>query len=374
MNSTSRVYNFSAGPATLPTELLEQVRDELLDWQGMGRSVMEISHRSREFAALLEEAERNLRHLLQVPEHYKVLWVHGSASHQFAMVPMNLGGAGYADYACTGRWSDKAEREAERYVEVNRMAVRQESDGMVEISTTGSWPISEKAGYLYYTPNETIDGLSIDEPLDTKALYGSDVPLVADMSSCLLSRPIDIEKFGVIFAGAQKNIGTAGVTLVIIREDLVAEAPRFVPTLLQYKTYADHSSLYNTPAVFPIYIAAMMFRWLIKQGGLAAVAKQNQHKARQLYQTIDDSSLYRNNVSPKNRSWMNIPFTLTKPHLDELFLSMAEARGLVALKGHRSVGGMRASLYNAMPLSGVEALIDFMCEFEQRYAEGVDEL
>lgn len=369
-NYTDRVYNFSAGPAALPTELLAAIQSQLLNWNGLGRSVMEISHRSREFSALLQEADENLRDLLKIPEHYKVLWVHGSASHQFAMVPMNLAQKGYADYACTGIWSEKAEREAERYIKVNRMQVRKVSEQGIAVTSFDAWPISDNADYLFYTPNETIDGLSIETPPNIGSRYGRDVPIVADMSSCILSRPIDVEQFGVIFAGAQKNLGTSGVTLVIIREDLIREAPRHVPTLLQYKTYADHASLYNTPAVFPIYVAAMMLRWLREQGGLAEMAARNQRKAELLYSAIDASRLYRNSVASAYRSWMNVPFTLTRPNLDETFLQSAAENGLVGLKGHRTVGGMRASLYNAMPLEGVKALVKFMHDFEEQYMEG----
>jgi phosphoserine aminotransferase len=362
------LFNFSAGPAMLPGKVLSQIRDELLDWQGLGRSVMEVSHRSAEFKGLLAEAEADLRALMNIPEHYKVLFVHGSASHQFAMVPMNLRVRGQADYLDTGIWSHKAIQEAERFVAVGQIGglVRDE-EGKTGVLAPDAWKVNPEADYLYYTPNETIGGIEIRQPPNVRQLYGTEVPLVADMSSDILSRPMDVEAFGLIFAGAQKNIGTAGLTLVIIREDLLRETPMHVPTLMSYKTYADHGSLYNTPAVFPIYVAAKVFRWIREEGGLEAFRERNERQASRLYQAIDDSEMFENNVQPEYRSWMNIPFTLRVDGMDDLFLKEAEQAGLVALKGHRSAGGFRASLYNAMPDEGVEALIAFMKAFEQRH-------
>ena len=358
----ARVYNFSAGPAMLPEPVLVQARDEMLDWQGTGMCVAEMSHRSEAFIAIAEQAEQDLRELLAVPEHYRILFLQGGATAQFAMVPLNLLGARTtADYVNTGSWSKKAIAEARHFCEVNVCASGEDSrfTGIPEPST---WQLDDQAAYVHYTPNETIGGVEFHWIPET-----GDVPLVADMSSTILSRPIDVSRFGVIYAGAQKNIGPAGLTVVIVREDLLGRAAPRTPTYFNYQAHAEARSMYNTPPTYAWYLAGLVFRWLKAQGGLAGMAEINRRKADKLYQMIDGSDFYHNPVAADCRSWMNIPFTLARPELDGVFLKEAESEGLVALKGHRSVGGMRASIYNAMPEEGVDALIDFMKRFERQH-------
>jgi phosphoserine aminotransferase len=357
----ARVYNFSAGPAVLPEEVLERARLEMLDWNGSGMSVMEMSHRGKEFVAIAEKAEADLREVLGVPLSYKVLFLQGGASLQFGMVPMNLlGEKRRADYVNTGQWSKKAIGEAKRVGQVNVVAETSQT-GFNSIPPLSEWRLDPAAAYLHYTPNETIGGVEFQWVPES-----GNVPLVADMSSTILSRPLDVTRFGLIYAGAQKNIGPAGLTVVIVREDLLGRAGPGVPAMLDYKVHADNGSMYNTPPTYSWYVAGLVFEWIKQQGGLAVVGERNRRKAERLYAAIDGGGFYRNPVARDCRSWMNIPFTLPEPGLDEAFLKGARAAGLVALKGHRSVGGMRASIYNAMPEAGVEALIEFMREFERK--------
>lgn len=356
----ARVYNFSAGPAMLPEPVLRQAQEEMLDWRGSGMCVAEMSHRGKEFMAIAADAEANLRALLAIPDNYRVLFLQGGASSQFAMVPMNLlRGAEGADYINTGSWSKKAIAEARRFGTVN-IAATTEDRRFTRAPTQSEVRLSLGTAYVHYTPNETIEGVEFPYVPETEGR-----PLVADMSSTLLSRPIDVGRFGLIYAGAQKNIGPAGLTLVIVREDLIGQPLTGTPTMLDYKTHADNDSMYNTPPTYAWYLAGLVFQWLQDLGGLQAMAVTNARKAQALYSAIDASDFYANPVEPDCRSWMNVPFTLADPGLDETFLKEAKAAGLTTLKGHRSVGGMRASLYNAMPESGVQALVGFMQEFER---------
>jgi phosphoserine aminotransferase len=358
-----RLYNFSAGPAVLPREVLEQARDELVNWQGCGMSVMEMSHRGKEYMGIQAQAEADLRELMGIPSNYKVLFLQGGASSQFAMVPMNLyRGKASADYLNTGEWSKKAIKEAKKFGAVNVVA-SSEDKNFSYAPTQDAWQLDPNAAYVHYTPNETIGGVEIFWTPET-----SDVPLVADMSSTILSRPIDVSKFGLIYAGAQKNIGPAGLTLVIVRDDLIGQALPGTPTMFDYKTHSENDSMYNTPPTYGIYIAGMVFKMLKAKGGLAAMEQTNRLKAGLLYDYLDATDFYNSPVARDNRSLMNIPFTLNDAALDEEFLKGAKARGLVQLKGHRSVGGMRASIYNAMPVEGVQALVDYMKEFEKSRA------
>ncbi|OGL17412.1 MAG: phosphoserine transaminase [Candidatus Rokubacteria bacterium RIFCSPLOWO2_12_FULL_71_19] len=358
----ARVHNFSAGPAVLPEQVLEQAAAEMLDWHGSGMAVMEMSHRDTEFMSIATQAESDLRELLGVPPTYKVLFLTGGASHQFAMVPMNLlRGKTTADYVNTGAWATKAIQEGKRYCQVN-VAASSEPARFTTIPPRAEWRLDPAAAYVHYTPNETIGGVEFHWVPDP-----GEVPLAADMSSTLLSRPVDVARFGVIYAGAQKNIGPAGLTLVIVREDLLGRVLPGTPTMFDYKTHADHGSMYNTPPTYAVYIAGLVFAWLKAKGGLEAMGRLNQRKAEKLYAAIDGSGFYRNPVDTACRSWMNVPFTLADPALDGTFLAEARDARLVTLGGHRSVGGMRASLYNAMPESGVDALIAFMREFETRH-------
>jgi phosphoserine aminotransferase len=357
-----RIYNFSAGPAMLPQEVLEQARDELLNWQGCGMSVMEMSHRGKEFMGIAAQAEADLRELLGVPSNYKVLFLQGGASSQFAMVPMNLlRGKTAADYVNTGEWSKKAIKEAKKYCAVN-VAATSEDANFSYVPTQDKWNLSKDAAYVHYTPNETIGGVEFHWVPDPGG-----VPLVADMSSNILSKPIDVSKYGLIYAGAQKNVGPAGLTIVIVREDLIGETLPGTPTMFDYKTHADNESMYNTPPTYAIYIAGLVFKWLKRNGGLAQMEQRNIAKANLLYDYLDNTDFYRCPTARENRSRMNVPFTLKDARLDEEFLKQAKARGLVQLKGHRSVGGMRASIYNAMPVEGVKALVEFMREFASRH-------
>jgi phosphoserine aminotransferase len=359
----SRVFNFSAGPAVLPEEVLNQAREEMLDWQGSGMSVMEMSHRGKEFVSIAETAEADLRELMNVPDNYKVLFLQGGATGQFAGVPLNLlGGRTRADYVNTGNWSKKAIAEAKKFCEVNVVAEGGKGDPM-SIPPQSGWQTSDDAAYLHFTPNETISGVEFHWVPET-----GNVPLVADMSSTILSRPVDVSKYGVIYAGAQKNIGPAGITVVIVRDDLIGNADPKTPSFLDYQVQADADSMSNTPPTYAWYIAGLVFKWLKRQGGLEAMAEINKRKADKLYAAIDDSDFYRNPVDPACRSRMNVPFVLADDALNDDFLGEAKAAGLTTLKGHRSVGGMRASIYNAMPEAGVDALVEFMREFERRRA------
>jgi len=358
-----RVFNFAAGPATLPVEVLEQVRDELLDWQRSGTSVMEVSHRGKAFMAVAQEAEALLRELLAVPANYRVLFLQGGATGQFAAVPLNLAGEdSTVDYLDTGHWSRKALREAQRYTARVNVAADEAASHYTTVPAPAALRLTNGAAYVHYTPNETIGGVEFPYIPDTAA-----VPLVADMSSTLLSRPLEVAKFGLIYAGAQKNIGPAGLTVVIVREDLTGRARPGTPAVWDYRAMAEDHSMLNTPATFAWYVAGLVLRWLKAQGGLAAIGERNRAKAQLLYDTIDASGFYRNPVALDSRSWMNVPFTLADARLDEEFLAGARAAGLANLAGHRSVGGMRASLYNAMPLAGVEALTAYMREFARRH-------
>ncbi len=355
----SRVFNFSPGPATLPEAVLKQAQEELLDWRGCGMSVMEMSHRGKEFTEISTQAETDLRELMGIPDNYKVLFLQGGASAQFSMLPMNLlRGKNSADYINTGIWSKKAIAEAKRYCRVNVVASA-EDNGFTAAPSQCELMLDPDAAYLHYTPNETIGGLEFNYLPES-----GHVPLVADMSSSILSRSFDVDRFGVIYAGAQKNIGPAGLTLVIVREDLLGDVIENTPTMFDYQIHADNGSMYNTPPTYGWYLAGLVFAWLKAQGGVAAMAQINERKANKLYNAIDGSSFYSNPIASDSRSWMNIPFTLVDAALDGLFLEQAEAQGLTLLKGHRSVGGMRASIYNAMPEAGVDALVHFMAEFE----------
>jgi len=357
----TKVYNFSAGPAVLPSQVLERAREELLDWHGSGMSVMEMSHRGKEFMSIAEKAEADLRDLMKVPGNYKVLFLQGGASSQFAMVPINLlRGKNKADYIWTGAWGKKAIAEGKRYCKVN-VAASSEAEKFNTIPAPATWQLDTDAAYVHYTPNETIGGVEYHWIPDV-----GDVPLVADMSSTILSRPLDVSRYGVIYAGAQKNIGPAGLTVVIVREDLIGQPAAGQPVMFDYATHANNDSMYNTPPTYGWYLSGLVFEWLKEKGGLEAIARINHGKAKTLYDIIDASDFYSNPVDPDCRSWMNVPFTLADPELDATFLQEAGQAGLVTLKGHRSVGGMRASIYNAMPEEGVRALADFMVDFEKR--------
>jgi phosphoserine aminotransferase len=357
----SRVFNFSAGPAALPAEVLEQLRDEMLEWRGSGMSVMEMSHRGKDFVGIAERAEADLRELLGVPANYKVLFLQGGATGQFAAIPLNLTAPGAtADYVNTGAWSKKAISEAKRYCKVN---VAADAGGNYStVPALDTWALTPGAAYVHYTPNETIGGVEFPFVPDV-----GDVPLVADMSSTILSRPIDVSRFGVIYAGAQKNIGPAGLVVVIVREDLLGRARPDTPTVFDWKAMAADGSMLNTPATYSWYVAGAVFQWIKRQGGLAGMERLNRAKAGKLYAAIDGSGFYKNPVAKDCRSWMNVPFTLPSESLDKPFLEGAKAEGLVALAGHRSVGGMRASIYNAMPMAGVEALVSFMEHFQRKH-------
>jgi len=356
-----RVFNFAAGPAVLPLEVLQQARDEMTDWQGSGMSVMEVSHRGKAFVACAAEAEADLRSLLGIPGNYKVLFLQGGATAQFAAIPLNLTtGDSVVDYVNTGQWSKKAIGEAQRYCKVN-VAADAAAGKYSDVPAQAGWKLTPGAAYLHYTPNETIGG--VEFPF----VPAVDCPLVADMSSTILSRPIDVARYALIYAGAQKNIGPSGICVVIVREDLLGRARRETPMVLDYKLMADDNSMLNTPPTFGWYFAGLVFKWLKLQGGLAAIGERNRAKAAKLYRAIDESGFYRNPVAPACRSWMNVPFTLARPELDKAFVAEAAKAGLVNLEGHRSVGGMRASIYNAMPPEGVDALIGFMHDFARRH-------
>lgn len=357
----SRVYNFSAGPAVLPEEVLKEAQEEMLDYRGCGMSVMEMSHRSKAFQTILDEAEEDLRSLIGIPDNYKVLFLQGGASQQFAMIPMNLMKNRVADYIVTGQWAKKAWQEASKYGKANKIATS-EDQTFSYIPDCSDLPVSEDADYVYICENNTIYGTKFKTLPNTKGK-----PLVADVSSCFLSEPVDITKYALMYGGVQKNIGPAGVVIVIIREDMIREdVLPGTPTMLQYKIHADAGSLYNTPPAYGIYICGKVFKWIQKMGGLKAMKERNEEKAAILYDFLDESRLFKGTVRREDRSLMNVPFITGNEELDARFVKEAKEAGLENLKGHRSVGGMRASIYNAMPIEGVEKLVEFMKEFEAR--------
>lgn len=359
----TRLANFCAGPASMPTAVLERAQAEMLDWQDLGASVMEISHRSGEYIAMAERAEANLRTLMNISDDYEVLFLQGGAALQFSAVPLNLLNGGTADYLNTGAWSDKAYKEAKRYeaLGLGKINLVAQGDG-TDVPDVATWQTSDNASYFHYCPNETIHGVQI---FDTPKV---NAPLVADFSSCILSEPINVSDFGLIYAGAQKNIGPAGLTLVIVRKDLLAQASAWCPSILNYKNQADNDSMLNTPSTYAWYLSGLVFEWLLEQGGVQAIAKINRAKADALYAAIDNSDFYSNTVNPKYRSIMNVPFQLANSDLDKLFLEKSKQAGLLNLKGHRAVGGMRASIYNAITLEQVQALVAFMQDFEKTHA------
>ncbi|MEA1064650.1 3-phosphoserine/phosphohydroxythreonine transaminase [Erwinia sp. HR93] len=360
----TQVYNFSSGPAMLPADVLQQAQQELRNWNGLGTSVMEISHRGKAFIQVAEQAEQDLRDLMHIPSNYRVLFCHGGGRGQFAAVPLNLLGKGAcADYVDGGYWAASAIKEAEKYLTPHTIDAKITREGKRALKPMSEWQLTPGAAYLHYCPNETIDGLALHE---TPA-FGDETVVVADYSSSILSAPIDVSRYGVIYAGAQKNIGPAGLTLVIVREDLLGKASRYCPSILDYTVLNKNDSMFNTPPTFAWYLSGLVFQWLKAQGGVSEMDKRNQQKADLLYSTVDNSDLYRNNVAADNRSRMNVPFQLADSALDDVFLAEAFAEGLHALKGHRVAGGMRASIYNAMPLAGVEVLVDFMRDFERRH-------
>ena len=358
----SDVFNFCAGPAMLPKPVMIKAQSEFLNWNNTGCSVMELSHRGAEFMALASEAEADLRALLSIPDNYKVLFCHGGGRGQFSAVPLNLLPKGKsADYIVTGSWSKAAVSEAEKFGTINVFEAIDETNGEKSVIDSKQWPLNKDAAYVHYCPNETVDGIEIFDIPNT-----GDVPLVADMSSTIMSRPIDVSKFGLIYAGAQKNIGPSGLTIVIVRDDLIGNQHAATPVILDYKKTADNDSMFNTPPTYAWYLASLVFKWLKGLGGLPVIAEINQQKAQHLYNYIDASDFYSNSIAKQNRSSMNVPFYLKDDALNQLFLEEAKQAGLHALKGHRIVGGMRASIYNAMPIEGVEALIEFMQQFEKR--------
>jgi len=361
----TKKYNFCAGPAMLPEAVMQQAQSEFCNWQGSGISVMEVSHRSPEYIELAKQAEADLRELLAVPDNYKVLFCQGGGRGQFAAVPLNLLGDKLdADYILTGQWSKSAVVEAKKHARIQETDIMTTTaDGKITIKPCDQWPVNSGAAYLHYCPNETIEGIEIFDVPSTGI-----VPLVADMSSTILSRPLDISKFGLIYAGAQKNIGPSGLAIVIVRDDLVGKARKAIPSIFDYEIQANADSMYNTPPTYSWYLAGLVFKWLLAQGGIAEVEKKNIAKAELLYNAIDASSFYSNNIDKSVRSRMNIPFTLADDSLNDTFLSESKAAGLLTLKGHKLVGGMRASIYNAMPIEGVQALVDFMAAFEKKYA------
>lgn len=357
----SAPFNFSAGPAMLPAEVMQQAQEEFLNWNQLGISVMEISHRDPVFVRMAEQAEQDLRELMAIPENYRVLFMHGGGRGQFTAVPQNIAGPeDTVDYLDSGIWSEFAIREAKKYVKhVNVVAGTVTTEQGKAIAAVNDWQLSPQAAYFHYCPNETVDGIALHGVPDVN------VPIVADMSSNILSEPVDVSRFGVIYAGAQKNIGPSGFAIAIVRDDLLGQAQRHTSTIMDYTVQAAENSMYNTPNTFAWYLAGLVFQWLKRQGGVAAMGRLNQAKAAKLYDYIDQSSFYRNPVHPAYRSMMNVPFLLADEALNDAFLAQAEAAGLLGLKGHRFVGGMRASIYNAMPMAGIDALIEFMREFER---------
>lgn len=355
----SSVYNFCAGPAMLPVDVMKKAQSEFLNFANTGSSVMELSHRSKEFITVAEKAEADLRNLMAIPENYKVLFCHGGGRGQFSAVALNiLGENKKADYIVTGAWSKSAAEEASHYGNINVINVIDNTDGIQRVKPCNEWTISKDAAYVHYCPNETVDGIEIFQVPNI-----GDIPLVADMSSTILSREFDVSKFGLIYAGAQKNIGPSGLTLVIVREDLLGNAHIDTPSIMNYQILADNGSMYNTPPTYAWYLAGLVFEWLLAKGGVSAIADINAKKAQLLYDFVDESDFYQNSITQENRSLMNIPFWLIDDTYSADFLIQAQEHGLTALKGHRMVGGMRASIYNAMPIAGVQALVDFMKKF-----------
>lgn len=357
----TQIYNFSAGPAVLPKAVLQRAQAEMLDWHGSGMSVMEMSHRGKEFTGILAKTEADLRALLNIPQNYKVLFLQGGAIAENAVIPMNLLNGGEADYVVTGSWSKRSVEDASAYGKINVVA-SSEADNFTYVPAYSSWKLNKNAQYLHICTNETINGVEFDGLPDA-----GEVPIVADMSSHILSRPVDVSKYGVIYGGAQKNIGPAGLCIVIVREDLLGNASPLTPAVFNWKTQAENQSMINTPPTYSIYIAGLVFEWLLEQGGVAAIEQVNVKKANLLYDYIDSTDFYENKVAIDNRSRMNIPFFLKDESLNDAFLQGAEANGLLQLKGHRMVGGMRASIYNAMPIEGVQALISYMKAFESAH-------
>lgn len=361
------IFNFSAGPAVLPKAVLARAQAEMLDWHGSGMSVMEMSHRGKEFSSILAKAESDLRLLLTIPDNYKVLFLQGGAVAENAMIPLNLLGNKSADYVVTGSWSKRSVKEAKAFGDI-RVVANDADNGFKSVPDFESWDLNPDAAYLHYCTNETINGVEFDGNGDLAFPETNGVPIVADMSSHILSRPFDITNYGVIYAGAQKNIGPAGLCLVIVREDLLDHASPTTPSVFNWKTQADNQSMTNTPPTYSIYMAGLVFEWLLAQGGVKAIEQQNIAKATLLYDYLDSTDFYQNTIQKANRSRMNVPFLLKDEALNAEFLAGAEARGLLQLKGHRSVGGMRASIYNAMPIEGVKALVEYMQSFEQTHA------
>ncbi len=363
----SRTFNFSAGPAMLPEDVMRKASHDFLNWNSTGMSVMEMSHRSPEFMSVAQKMEADLREIMQIPDNYKVLLTHGGASMQFSAIPMNLAKQGdTVDYFNTGVWSSKAIKEAQRYANVNIVA-QGEGANPTEIPDQSSWNFSDDAKYIHLCSNETITGLEFQED-DLEAVFAQGKPVIADMSSNIMCRPIDVSKYAMIYAGAQKNIGPAGLAILIVREDLIGDARQETPSLLNWQTYANNESMFNTPATFAWYLAGLVFEWIKANGGVAEIAKINESKAHKLYDYIDQSEFYSNSVVKHNRSWMNVTFSLADDGLNQTFLEESKAAGLLSLKGHKAFGGMRASIYNAMPADGVDALIQFMDVFAKKYA------
>jgi phosphoserine aminotransferase len=358
------IFNFSAGPAMLPQEVMQQAQEEFIDWQGLGTSVMEVSHRGKPFMAVAEQAEADLRDLLQIPHNYTVLFMHGGGRGQFSAVPLNISKpSDLSQHLVSGQWSIGAEQEAQKFCRSKIVATCKEIDGKMYVPKQDEWSIAEESGYFHYCTNETVDGIEINWVPKSDS---GNVPIVADMSSNILSKPMNINDFGVIYAGAQKNIGPSGLSVVIVRNDLVGISREDTPAIFDYQLQAKSGSMYNTPPTFSWYLAGLVFKWLKAQGGLGAIATLNKRKSDVLYSQIDATGFYKNNVHNDYRSKMNVTFKLSDESLNDLFLEQAEHNGLVALKGHRAVGGMRASIYNAMPLAGAQALADFMQEFERK--------
>ncbi|WP_337843496.1 3-phosphoserine/phosphohydroxythreonine transaminase [Rheinheimera sp.] len=351
-------YNFCAGPAMLPVEVMQQAQDEFVNWHGRGCSIMEMSHRGKDFIKVAAQAEQDLRDLLQVPANYKVLFMHGGGRGQFSAVPLNLAKPGLsADYIVSGAWSKAAAEEAAKFTELQVQTINTKTNDLRSLIAPSDWHLNPNASFVHFCPNETVDGLEFTDLPQTSA------PLVADLSSTILSRPIDVSRYGVIYAGAQKNIGPSGLTIALVRDDLLPARDAAIPCVLDYRLYAENDSMFNTPPTYAWYLAGLVFQWLKGKGGVAAMAERNQLKADTLYSYIDQSGFYRNDVATAYRSWMNVPFFLADERLNDQFVSEAEQQGLLALKGHRMVGGMRASIYNAMPLEGVQTLVSFMKEF-----------
>lgn len=355
----SEIYNFCAGPAMLPTAVMAKAQEEFINWNNTGSSVMELSHRSDVYMTMAAQAEADLRDLMAIPNNYKVLFCHGGGRGQFSAVPLNLLPQGKsADYIVNGSWSKAAAVEAKNFGNINVVNIREEHDGETSLIPANKWPLNNDAAYVHYCPNETVDGIEINDIPDTHG-----IPLVADMSSTILSHEIDVTKFGLIYAGAQKNIGPSGLTIVIVREDLLGKAQQATPCIMNYQISANNDSMYNTPPTYAWYLAGLVFQWLKNLGGVKAIEKANQAKAELLYKAIDSNDFYQNHIEQQYRSKMNIPFWLKDESLNGKFLAQAEQQGLMALKGHRIVGGMRASIYNAMPIEGIQALVDFMANF-----------